>query len=142
MLVHARFLTPLRLKHENVVARRVPELHVLVQRIVGRVVSLVPLSRPGGLFAAGERSALLATLESARLARRPEVAWQDWERYSARQRDTMPFGGLTGSAMYACSREVALAARPWLGLAGCVGVGSKTTFGLGQVEFSFESEAG
>ena len=60
-----------------------------------------------------------------------ELHWHDWERYSARQKDTMKFGGHKGRIAFAGDLGPFM---PWLKLGEMVNVGQSTTFGLGRYE--------
>ena len=62
-----------------------------------------------------------------------QLQWQDWERYSHRQRTRMKLGGFIGTAVYEGNLT------PWLPLvkAGEVlHVGKATAFGLGKYAIS------
>ncbi|WP_125716178.1 CRISPR system precrRNA processing endoribonuclease RAMP protein Cas6 [Pseudoalteromonas rubra] len=54
---------------------------------------------------------------------------EDWQRYSNKQQAQLPFGGLKGQVSF--SGEIS-EARPWLQLGEVLGIGGKTTFGLGR----------
>lgn len=56
---------------------------------------------------------------------------EDWQRYSVRQKEHLPFGGLTGQLCYQGDIAPALF---WLQIGERLHIGGKTTFGLGQYQ--------
>jgi CRISPR/Cas system endoribonuclease Cas6 (RAMP superfamily) len=58
------------------------------------------------------------------------LCWYDWERYSARQKDLMKFGGLKGEITFTGNLNPFM---PYLSLAEMVNVGQETSFGLGRI---------
>ncbi|MFZ5518635.1 MAG: CRISPR system precrRNA processing endoribonuclease RAMP protein Cas6 [Candidatus Zhuqueibacterota bacterium] len=62
--------------------------------------------------------------------------WNDWERYSSRQKTRMKLGGITGRITFQGYLQPFL---PFLILGQYVHVGKNTTFGLGKYKLSFGS---
>lgn len=120
--VAVEFVTPLRLKLGNDLLRAPPPLDVLLHRVIGRAAQLA------GCSLSPEHETLFEVARAARIAHH-DIRWIDWSRYSARQRRSMPFGGLVGSVRY--EGEGLQAIIPWLRLAEWLHAGNKSTFGLG-----------
>ena len=121
--VELRLQTPLRLKSEDRLVGDAPAFLILWRRLYARV----SLAAGQSVLSSAEKKDMdrsageIATAGS-------EVRWVDWVRYSARQDVTMKFGGLAGTLRYHGALEPFT---PWLNLGTAIGVGSKTTFGLG-----------
>lgn len=122
------FATPLRLKQHGDLFRAPPPLTLLLQRLLGRLVLLLP-SMPAGVFEPGEKDALLALASACPLVGHA-IGGFGWNRYSARQGREMPFEGMLGNAEYAAPAGLLY---PWFQLANWLQLGGKTTFGFGVV---------
>lgn len=121
------FDTPLRLQH-NGTPLRAAELtpRTFVAHLLRRLSLMLELHL-GVLPAPFDVAALLAAAEA--LQHDPgELRWQDWRRYSARQRQEMALGGLVGR--WELRGELA-ALLPWLALGQWLHVGKNATMGLG-----------
>ena len=118
-----RLDTPLRLKDSGHLVGKAPAFSILWARLHARIT----LAAGGPLLSASERAGLDALAQGIELVR-AQVRWQDWQRYSARQGQTMSFGGLVGELAY---RGELTPFVPWLALGEALGLGGKTTFGLG-----------
>ena len=115
--------TPLRLKHDGHLLGRAPGFGVLWRRLHARIALAAGsciLDRETRRAMDGQADAVMDGTQS--------VKWQDWTRYSARQGAEMKFGGLTGKLVYRGELSPFL---PWLNLGSALGLGGKTTFGLG-----------
>ena len=55
--------------------------------------------------------------------------FEDWQRYSLKEKSHLPFGGLKGQISYFGDISVAI---PWLVIGEQLQIGGKTTFGLGH----------
>ncbi|MCI0418045.1 MAG: CRISPR system precrRNA processing endoribonuclease RAMP protein Cas6, partial [Acidobacteria bacterium] len=82
-----------------------------------------------------EHQAKHVLLEEAKqiTVRSHDLVWDDWARYSGRQKEWMQFGGLMGSVTY---EGVLGAFMPLLALGEWLHVGGKTSFGLGRYRIS------
>lgn len=103
-----------------------PEFHVLLRALLRRISALSYFHCGVRLEAdyrgLGERARAVALAVN-------ETRWQDWERFSGRQKEWMSLGGLVGRAVYRGEwREF----WPWLALGEWVHVGKNATFGLGK----------
>ncbi|MCI0724015.1 MAG: CRISPR system precrRNA processing endoribonuclease RAMP protein Cas6, partial [Acidobacteria bacterium] len=87
-----------------------------------------------------EHDAKQALLERAKHAtiRSDDLAWDDWARYSGRQKEWMQFGGLLGSVTYEGALKPFL---PWLALGEWLHVGGKTSFGLGRYRILLDEDS-
>lgn len=116
-----RFVTPLMLKEANEQTDRV-EMSLVIRRLVGRYAQLTgqSISEPGlgTLFDQANRVEIIDD----------RLRWQKTERYSARQRQTMPQSGLVGTIEY---RGPMSALLPWLQMGEWLHLGNKVTFGFG-----------
>lgn len=126
-----QLVSPLTLKVEGHVSREAPGMATLVTRLLGRLVGLLPVIEHG-FFNTDQRADLLRAAASVRPAAM-DVRWFEWQRYSGRQKSVMPFGGLIGDISYSIESDEAELIWPWLRMAEWLGVGSKTTFGHGQI---------
>lgn len=115
--------TPLRLKAGGRLIETAPEFAVFWARLVTRI----HLAAGRAVLSAEARAALDEHAHAVALEH-AAVRWMDWTRYSARQKQAMPFGGLLGDLRY---RGDLTPFAPWLRLGEALGVGGKTSFGLG-----------
>lgn len=127
-----RFLTPTRLKHAGVLVRERVEFHVLVRALLRRLSSLA-------YFHSGRRwetdySRWIAQAERVRVVA-SDLRWEEWGRFSGRQRRWMEMGGLVGQITW----EGDLAPfRGLLALGMLTHVGKGTVFGNGQYDAIWE----
>lgn len=125
--------TPLRLKdRQGRLLKQAPTLDDLLRAARQR---LYLLARHWG----GMDPALLAALGSSPLTlgdytAQPACYLEDWQRYSFRQREQLPFGGLKGQLAFFGDIATAL---PLLLFGEQLHLGGKTTFGLGQYRLLF-----
>jgi len=120
------FLTPTRLKHQGRWVRQGPPFPILVKALLGRVSSL-SYFHCGQRFEADFRG-LIDRAAGVRVARR-ETHWQDWSRFSGRQKQRVEMGGLVGQVTYEGDLQAYL---PLLALGELVHVGKGTVFGNGK----------
>ncbi|SUI56587.1 CRISPR system precrRNA processing endoribonuclease RAMP protein Cas6 [Shewanella baltica] len=121
--------SPLRLKQNgNIIKSATPALPELIKQISRRMALLT-------LFWVNEDPCLQAALFKTLpilgdyQSDGSHVWFEDWQRFSTRQHEQLPFGGLKGQL---CYRGDLSAAIPWLQLGELLHMGGKTTFGLGQ----------
>ena len=128
------FATPLRVKHNQRLSRELP-FHVLVRAMLRRIAGLMEA------YGSGEPdwnfSDLVRKAEAVRTTK-AELHWYDWERYSFRQKQRMPMGGIVGSIVY---ENVPAEFVPLLKFCEKVNVGKNTSFGLGQFSASWHSDS-
>lgn len=115
--------TPLRLKHEGHLLGQAPQFPILWRRLHARIA----LAAGCSVLDADTRRAL-DTLADTVVSGPHMVRWQEWVRYSSRQQTKMKFGGLLGHLDY---QGELTAFMPWMRLGTALGMGGKTTFGLG-----------
>ncbi|HHY94795.1 MAG TPA: CRISPR system precrRNA processing endoribonuclease RAMP protein Cas6 [Firmicutes bacterium] len=119
------FLTMTRLQHgEHLVSN--PEFHVLVRALLRRFSTLAYFYH--GLEPTLDFRGLIAQAEEV-LTEPLTLRWEDWQRYSSRQKAAMNLGGLVGKVRYRGNLESFL---PLLAFGSIVHVGKNSTFGLGQ----------
>ena len=126
--VRVNLLTPLRLKHNNMLSSELP-FHTLVRAMLRRISGLFehfgdgePLLDYRGLIARAQD----ITIENSSLR------WHDWERYSNRQEQAMMMGGLIGSVVYSGSLAPYL---PLFELCKNLHIGKQSSFGLGLFDY-------
>jgi hypothetical protein len=129
-VVHLHLLTPLRLQH-NGRALGVAELapRTLFSQLLRRVNLMLDLHlgiRPAPF----DVHALLALAERLR-DDRSELRWMDWTRYSARQQQEMPLGGVLGR--WTLQGDDLAALLPWLSLGQWLHLGKNASLGMGAM---------
>ena len=127
--------TRLRLKSDNNLLRTAPPFSLLMHRLLSRINSLATLYGNGIVITPEEKQYLLTLAETISIDQ-SNLKWHDWQRYSQRSQSSMPFGGLLGETVYRGELTPFL---PWLALGQWIGIGGKTTFGLGLYELSLIS---
>ena len=123
-----RLCTPLRLKSGNKFQDQLP-FSSLVRAALRRISSLE------ATYGEGEPDLpyreLAAMAESVKVADK-DLRWQDWHRYSSRQKASMRLGGMVGTICY--EGENLGVFMPLLRYVEQVHLGKQTTFGLGCLE--------
>ena len=127
-----RYVTRLRLKAGNRLQREAPPFPLFMARLLGRLNTLGGFYGDGVLIEKGRCCELLGRAEQVTIEHNG-ARWEEWSRYSGRQKEWMKFGGLLGSVTYAGDMTPFL---PWLKLGEWVHVGGKSSFGLGKYEIS------
>jgi len=120
------FLTPTRLKHQRNWVRRGPAFQALIKVLLGRISSLsyFHCGQPLELDFRGliDQAAAIETTNC-------ETHWEDWERFSGRQKQRIELGGLVGRVTYQGDLRPYL---PFLVLGELVHVGKGAVFGNGR----------
>ena len=125
------FLTPARLRSEGSLGSQV-DFHSFFSRLLERLQAL-SIFHCGGPVEVDH----LALKQLARSVRTESSSlyFQDWTRYSSRQKTRMQLGGYKGQITYSGDLAPFL---PFLRMGQYVHVGKNTTFGLGQYRLSYE----
>ena len=120
--------TPLAFKRRERIDREPPSFSVLLARSIERCTKLLALQGEFPVLSPSTRddARQVALLDS-------DCQWHTFERYSARQGQAMPIGGIAGTLRYSPAPVEALA---WIAACSWLGVGAKTTFGLGQIRIA------
>jgi len=131
---HLSFLTPVRIKYENSLAKNL-EFHVFFRNILRRISLL-------SYFQCGNRLDDIGFKELIEQAKKVKtinksLIWEDWERYSNRQATKMKMGGLIGEVTYEGNLEPFW---PYIKLGEYIHVGKGSSFGLGKYTVSYENE--
>ena len=124
--VTLNFITPVRLKVKGDLVTHLT-FQVLFERLVNRL-TLLNAFYSGSSGPMPDLSPLLSRSRDITTAA-DRLRWNDWERYSSRQREAMNFGGLRGRVSFSGGLRPYI---PWLRLGEQVNVGQSTTFGLGR----------
>ncbi|MGH8245835.1 MAG: CRISPR system precrRNA processing endoribonuclease RAMP protein Cas6, partial [Gammaproteobacteria bacterium] len=106
------FETRLRLKHDNRLVRTCPAFATFLERVIARVNLLSGAYHGGPIVEHGAKQALLEEAKQITV-RSHDLVWDDWARYSGRQKEWMQFGGLLGAVTYEGDLKPFL---PWLAL--------------------------
>jgi hypothetical protein len=122
--------TPLLLKHDNRIVRDAPSFAIVAARAIERCSKMLHHAHEFPLWPAEARAAAADVPLLAYTCR-----WTQFERYSARQKQTMTIGGLRGVLHYGPAPPAALA---WVRACTVLGLGGKLSFGLGEVRVSEE----
>lgn len=120
-----KFLTPLRLKHENRLTSDLP-FHLLIRAALRRISALIACF--DGVEPALDYRGLVADAAQISVSE-SNLRWMDWRRYSFRQRQDMQMGGIIGEVIYSGDLQ---SFRPLLEFCQIVHIGKQTTFGLGR----------
>ena len=135
------FHTPTRLKHRGHYVQETPPFHVVFRTLLRRVSSL-------SYFYAGQPWDVdyRGWIEQAKQVdvAEAQISWQNWERYSTRQRQRMNLGGVVGSVTYRSDASNGLDMGlspflPLLRLGELIHVGKGAVFGNGQYEVIIEA---
>ncbi len=124
-----RCITRLRLKTGNRLQREAPPFSLFMARLLGRLNTLGRFYGGGALIGKGRCRELLGRAEQVTIEQ-DGVRWEEWSRYSGRQKEWMKFGGLLGSVAYAGDMTLFL---PWLEPGEWVHVGGEEQFRAGEV---------
>lgn len=119
--------TRLRLKAGNRLLYTAPPFNLFMTRLLGRTNALATLYGGGIVITPEQKQYLLDLAETVQIEH-TTLQWHDWKRHSQRSGSAMPFGGLLGETVY---RGELAPFMPWLSLGQWIGVGGKTSFGLG-----------
>ncbi len=130
--IAVNFITPVRMKYQGqIIKQQIPNLHFLVNQILRRFVQL---SR----FWAVDNPELFAMLYKECMRCLPAEAdmqchcyFEDWQRYSLKQQQQLPFGGLKGQVSFYGELHALL---PLFKIGELLHIGGKTTFGLGSYQ--------
>ncbi len=120
------FLTPTRLRHKGIWIHTGPSFQALAKVLLGRISSL-SYFHCGQHFEADFRG-LIDRAAGVQIAH-SETRWEDWSRFSGRQKQRVRMGGLMGRVTYEGDLQDYL---PLLALGELVHVGKGTVFGNGQ----------
>lgn len=123
-----QFPTLLRLQDGNHLLSTQPGFNTLFSRLLGRINSLACFYAGIPALLPDEKNGLLEAASCVEMLT-SEMQWQDWDRYSSRQKAWMKFGGLQGSIVYQGEFKAFM---PYLLLGELIHVGAKTSFGLGK----------
>ncbi len=125
------FVTRLRLKTNNKLLKQPPDFPLLLTRLFGRLKTLqqsysnIPINEQiyQQLL---HQSNEIQTLHS-------NLRWDDWDRYSGRQKEWMKFGGLLGDIRFQGNMQPFI---PYLQMGEWCHIGGKTSFGLGKYQLN------
>ncbi|MEW6182555.1 MAG: CRISPR system precrRNA processing endoribonuclease RAMP protein Cas6 [Bacillota bacterium] len=121
-----RFVTPAHIKFEAHPVR-VPEFHTLIRNLLRRISSMCYFHH--GFAYEADFPAVIAAAEAVYITE-DHTRWFDWERYSSRQAQKVPLGGIIGDASY---KGPLSAFWPLLRLGELLHVGKGTVFGQGKI---------
>jgi len=121
------FPTHLRLKKNNKLYKQSPDFQLLITRLLGRIKTLQQAYM--GVTSDRDYFHYLITKAQEVKISKSDMQWQDWTRFSGRQKQWMKFGGLKGNIRYSGDLEPFMEI---LTLGEWLHIGNKTSFGLGK----------
>lgn len=124
------FQSHVRLKVAGRLVNNPPPFQLFLSRVLGRLSMLAWFHHDLVLLDDAAKRALLQQAANIEISNHM-LRWNDWSRYSGRQKTLMKFGGLLGEITY--SGELA-PFMPYLALGEWLHVGGKTSFGLGRYQ--------
>ena len=119
------FLTPARIKYRGKYITHL-EFHVMIRSLMRRISMIMAYHGDGAPEL--DINDLIARAQTIEV-QKWDLKWQDWPRYSTRQRTEMKLGGLVGKVTYEGDFEKFL---PIIALGEQIHIGKNTTFGLGR----------
>ncbi len=119
------FVTPTRMKHDGKISSD-PQFKIFFRHAMRRISALTYFHHGEPLEA--DYTGLTKKADEISIASKNTV-WQDWERYSTRQKCRMNMGGIVGIVTYKGELNDFL---PWLYIGEQVHIGKNTVFGLGK----------
>ena len=122
------FITHLRLKEKNRLYGKIPSFSLFFARLLGRLTRLSKAYGDGEFVSKPQKKELMNMAEKISI-KNAEIKWDDWSRFSGRQKSWMKFGGLIGSVTYSGDFSPFI---PFLALGEWLHIGGKTSFGLGK----------
>ncbi|MGB5685089.1 MAG: CRISPR system precrRNA processing endoribonuclease RAMP protein Cas6, partial [Candidatus Electrothrix sp.] len=126
--------TRLRLKADGHLLSHVPEFHIFLVRLLGRMNTLSSLYGGGRMVELALRDQLISRARE-RIRLDPagtDACWRELPRFSGRQQQWMKFGGLLGSVSWQGRPEDFWPFLPYLAIGEWIHVGGKSSFGLGK----------
>ncbi len=129
--IKLQLTTRLRLKYNNRLSRQAPDFQQLISRLAGRIKSLEHAY-------AGTTDSLLPKFnlhQTDQIKYQDHTNWDEWDRFSSRQKTWMKFGGLLGDITYQGDLQPFM---PLLRLGEWTHIGGKTSFGLGKYQLTEE----
>ncbi len=124
-----RTLTGIRLKNRGALQRTPPPFWLFLDRLLGRLNSLLFFYGEGEIVPVTVKKELLLAANAITLNKTETTAcWREWQRPPKNGRQNMSFGSIQGDIVYNGYLTPFL---PWLQIGQWIGVGGKTSFGLG-----------
>ena len=133
--VKVHFLTPLRVKWRGRLSSDI-QFHILFRNALRRLSALYFLSENVPLQL--DYRSLISKSENIETLQ-DELSWNEFTRYSNRQKERMKLGGVTGWAIY--EGEIS-PFYPFLKAAEVTAVGKGTTFGFGRIALEIMEKGG
>lgn len=128
--VHLLLETPLRLQQRGkLLGPREMTASIFLRSLIRRITLQIQMQQPDSWPL--ERIRQLNELAD-KVTDDRRLIWQDWERYSTRQKQTMKLGGVTGHWLI---RKVPVDLLPFIYLGQWLHLGKETSFGLGKYKW-------
>ncbi len=134
-LMKVHFITPLRVKWRGHLSSDI-QFHILFRNALRRLSALYYLSENIPLQL--DYRSLISKSENIETLQ-AELGWNEFTRYSNRQKERMKLGGVTGWAIY--QGEIS-PFYPFLKAAELTAVGKGTTFGFGRIALEIMEKGG
>jgi len=133
--LHIGFITPLRLKRENILADTLP-FSELIRAVLRRITALeAAYGNEGQSEPDFDYRGLIQRAEAIHLEE-STLRWRELQRYSNRQKQHVSLSGLMGTVVYTGNLDEFM---PFFNYAAAVNLGKQTLFGLGRIEVEASS---
>ncbi len=128
-LITLHLPTRLRLKANNRLYKQTPDFQLLMTRLLGRLKTLEKAYAEQTIDM-NTYQELISKSQNIKI-KSNTIQWDDWDRFSGRQKKWMKFGGLMGDVSYTGELQPFM---EYLKLGEWLHIGGKTSFGLGKYE--------
>ena len=128
-------VTRLRLKSDGQLQKTFFPFSLLIARLLGRLKTLQQIYHPETKAVDPQNyQQLMQQAQTVTTLNTASMYWDDWSRYSGRQKEWMKFGGLLGSIHFQGNLQPFI---PYLQMGEWSHIGGKSSFGLGKYTINY-----
>lgn len=124
-----KLITRMRLKSNGQLQKQCPPFSILIERLLGRLKTLQQSYNNKAESINEQQYCQLLHQANEINTIYSDAYWDDWDRYSGRQKEWMKFGGLLGELRFQGDLQPFM---PYLQLGEWCHIGGKSSFGLGK----------